>query len=173
MPKGSLLSDTFEQLAELGQSTAKKSAQAVASTFSPLKIAEKIINPTGESTSESTNPNETKNKKPSHTPLDFEKLQQKYAQQDRQKLNQMRQRLFQLVKSGEKEAIQKLQHEEQQRKFQEQQKEEEEKRRKIQQEKAAQEEIIIPRGKIRRSIFSPKKMAQKQHTETKPSTGKQ
>lgn len=169
--KGGFWEDTFEQLAELGQSTAKKSAQAVASTFSPLKIAEKIINPDANSSSEASQTKETKDKNPKHTPLDFEKLKQKYAQQDEQKVNQMRQRLFQLVKSGEKEAIQKLQQEEMQKKQKEEQEEME--KRKKQQKQVAEQQEVIPKGKIRRSIFSPKKMAQKQHAETKPSTGKQ
>jgi hypothetical protein len=48
--------------------------------------------------------------------------------------------------------------------------EEERRRRQLQQQTDRQE--IIPRGKIRRSIFSQKKVAQKQHTEIRPSIGK-
>lgn len=36
MAKGSILEDTFEQLVELGQSTAKKTVKSVAQTLNPF-----------------------------------------------------------------------------------------------------------------------------------------
>jgi len=46
-------------------------------------------------------------------------------------------------------------------------------KKKKEEEKKKQQAGDIPQGKVRRSIFSAKKVAQRSHTETKPSTGKQ
>ncbi len=155
MKKGRILHDTFEQLAELGQSTAKKAVKQVGQTFIPLGMVE-----------------DEQNKKPNHTPLDLDKLEKKYDQQDKQKEMALRTRLFQLVKEGEKEELAKLKR----RKQEEEQKllaEEQEKKKKEEEEKKKQQVVEAPRGKVRRSIFSPKKVAQREHAEVKPATGKQ
>lgn len=167
---GQFWDDTFEQLAELGKSTTKKAGQAIVQTFSPLKLIEQTFS-SQNSKEQSSGSRESGEKKPSHTPLDFEKLQQKYQKQDEAKLEQARQRLFSLVKKGEQEAIERRKKEEQeklQKEYYQKQKEKEE-----EQKRKSEHEEIIPRGKARRSIFSPKKFAQKQHAEIKPSTGKQ
>lgn len=172
-PKGSFWSDTFEQALEFGQSTAKQTGQSVKQTFSPLKILEQVVR-----TNQSSSQDKGKEKleagqvnKPDHTPLDFDKLQQKYSAQDKQKTEALRYRLFQLVKSGEEKAITEKKKEEGEEKrkllYEEQEKKRKEEKKK--QEQAGQ----IPQGKIRRSIFSPKKMAQRQQMEVKPSAGKQ
>ena len=78
MAKGNLFEDTFEQLVELGSSTAKKSVQQVAATFNPLNLAKKL---TGEQTSaveEGRGKTAEVKRGKNHTPVDFEKLKNKY-----------------------------------------------------------------------------------------------
>ncbi len=159
--------DTFEQLVELGASTAKKTAQSVTQTFSPLKIAEKIVNIDSSQTIQSLEKQPIT--KDNHTPLNFEKLQEKYQKQDEQRTAALRQRLFQLVKSTEEKVLidkKQKETEEQRREIYEQQ----EKRRKEEERKRKEQAEEIPQGKIRRSIFSPKKMARRQQTEFKPAS---
>lgn len=173
MAKPGFFEDTFEKLAELGSSTGKKTIQAVSQTFSPLKLTEKIL---GQTDGEINQPNEqTKNKEKkgqSHTPLDFDKLKENYTKQDEQKEIALRNRLFKLVKQGEEKNLAEKKQEEERKKMIEEKEKEEEKKRK-EKIKEQQQEQEIPRGKIRRSIFSPKKVAQKQHEEIKPAVGKQ
>lgn len=154
MAKGKILQDTFEQLAELGQSTAKKAVKQIGQTFTPLGVLEK-----------------EQDKKPNHTPLDLKGLEKKYDAQDKQKEAVLRTRLFQLVKEGEKEELAKQKKERQEKERQLIAEEEEHKKK--EEEKKKQQTTEAPRGKIRRSIFSPKKVAQREHAEIKPAVGKQ
>lgn len=171
MTKPGFFDDTFEKLAELGTSTAKKTSQAVGRTFNPLKITEKILGVDEEQGSFDQNKEQLKSKG-KHTPLDFERLRRKYADQDKQKEAALRNRLFQLVKQGEERVFQQeKQGEEREKQMDEKQKQEKERQARLKAQQEAQAEI--PRGKVRRSIFSPKKLAQKQHAETKPAMGKQ
>jgi len=168
MVKGSFLDDTFEKLVELGSSTAKKTGKAVAQTFSPLQITERLLG--HENTGETSSQKNYEKKPQSHTPLNFEKLQQRYAEQDEIKQRMLRQRLFQMIKQQEEKVQQeKKQTEGQQKLMEERKKQEEERKRQLAQQQVQEE---IPRGKIRRSIFSPKKVAQQKHAEIKPSIGK-
>mgnify|MGYP001581119991 FL=1 len=48
-----------------------------------------------------------------------------------------------------------------------------EKKRKEQEKKQREMQGNIPKGKVRRSIFSTKKITDRQHAEFKPATGKQ
>lgn len=166
MPKGKILQDTFEKVVELGGSTAKQTAKQVSQTFSPLNILENLT------TSGSSKPIETDKKKDTHTPIDIKGLTKNYEAQDKQKESALRNRLFQLVKSGDEQELQKKKSEERQKTVQEQreeqQKEEEEKKKR-------ETQILgeIPQGKQRRSIFSPRVKAQREHAEYKPASGKQ
>jgi hypothetical protein len=170
MAKGSFFEDTFEKLVELGSATTKKTGKTVSQTFSPLKITEKMLGL--DSDQSIPNQNETEEKKQNkHTPLNFEKLKKQYAEQDAQKQESLRNRLFQLIKQGDEKILHETSKKKEQQKLTEERTEvEEKKRRQIAQQQT--QETTIPRGKIRRSIFAPKKVAQKQHTEIKPSTGK-
>lgn len=171
MAKPGFFSDTFEKLAELGVSTVKKSASAVKQTFDPTKIVEKA---TGSPSSQDKGIEQLEkgqSKKQNHTPLDFKKLQNKYQDQDSQKAEILRQRLFQLVKRGDEEILERKKQEELQKKQQEVYQQQEKKRK--EEEKKRFQDSVIPQGKIRRSIFSHKKVAQRQQAEVKPSTGKQ
>lgn len=167
MAKGSILSDTFEQLVELGQGTAKKTVKSVAQTLNPLATQEK-----SSSKQEKALKEKLENKKNNHTPLDFENLTKQYEKNDSKNTDALRLRLFQLVKqSDEKSLYEKRQKDIGKKRHEavveEQKKKEEEKRKKVVQTGD------LPKGKVRRSIFSPKKTAERQHAETKPATGRQ
>ncbi len=169
MTKPGFFEDTFEKLVELGTSTAKKTGKSLAQTFSPLKLLEKSVGLNNGQ--DDLQEREKKISKDSHTPLNFEKLKEKYEQQDKQRENALKNRLFQLVKQGEEKEIE-IKKQEEMKKKQEEEREraERERRKKIEEEQKTQE--LIPRGKIRRSIFSPKKAAQQKHAEFKPAASK-
>lgn len=169
MPKGSFTSDTFEQLAELGVSTTKKSIRSVAQTFSPIKIVEQLVGATGPTETETKKPE--KSGKPAHTPLNFDRLKNTYSKQDTAKVTVLRNRLFQLAKSNEQAAIEKEGREREQTQFKTLGEESE--RKKHVKEKSKMQSSLIPMGKQRRNIFSPRKMAARQQVETRPSSGKQ
>lgn len=167
MAKGNFVKDTFEQIAELGGSTVKHGAKQINKTFNPLNML-----PSSEGTVDSDSNLEKKaetNEKAKSTPLNFDKLNQKYAYQDKQKLDMMRNRLHNLVKNDELRAIDYFKKREEERKRKEQMQEQEKKKKLHAQ---MQQPNAVPKGKQRKSILSPKKKAQMEHQETKPSTGK-
>jgi hypothetical protein len=170
MPKGGFWNDTFEQLVEMGKSTVKKSAKGVTQTFSPIKLVEKVIDPNSQSPG--LDQEKVRNKK-NNTPLDFEKLQEKYKKQDEEKmLNPLRNRLFQLVKQGEEKSIYEKKKEREEKK-QAEAYQQEQKKKQEQQKKQQEQAAVAPQGKQRRSIFSPKKVAKREQVEVKPASGKQ
>jgi len=162
----------WDDLWELGESTVKTTTQELKQTFSPLKILEGIVGGGNESPLiEKNDKNELKGKQNS-TPLDTEKLRKKYQEQDKQKEEALRKRLFQLVKRGEEEAFQTQKQQEVEKQRMEAYQQQEKKRK---EEERKRQEVLaeIPKGKIRRSIFSPKKVVQRQQAEVKPAAGKQ
>lgn len=176
MPKGSkgrFLGDTFEQLSEFGQSTAKASVQAVKQSFIPLQILEQKNSPQSGQRGEKglQQIEQAVNKNGNHTPLDMEKLKKQYLNQDEQKAQALRNRLFQLVKSGEEKVLYEKKKEEEEKKRKEAYEEEEKKRK--ERENAQAQNAAIPQGKQRKSIFSAKKVAKREQMEVKPSSGKQ
>lgn len=171
MAKGNFVSDTFEKLAELGVSTAKKTVKSVKQTFDPTKILEKDDD-SSENSMKSQMEKMKAEKEKRSTPLDFDKLQKNYQDKDTQKADALRNRLFQLVKRGEEEILEKK-HQEKQQKTQKELYEEQEKKRRALQQKQIEQSQSIPHGKERRSIFSKKKVAKREQTEVKPASGKQ
>lgn len=173
MPKGSFWNDTFEKLAELGTSAVKKTGQSVKQTFDPGKMVEQV---TGNESSPN-NPNNSKEqltKKKGHTKLDLDKLQKSYQDQDKQKTDALRNKLFQLVKSGEEKVMQEKEQKEKDKQQQILNQEQEKKRKREEEEKRRMESEAAPQGKERRSIFSRKKRAKPIPTvETKANSGKQ
>lgn len=152
------LDETFERIAEQGSTQAKKvvknTIQQAKQTVSPSKMWEQILGVS-----------------PNHTPLDTEKLAKKHQESEKQKEKALEYRLFQLVKQGEEKILQEKKKEvaeKKQKEFYELE------RKKKEEEKKRQEQTgEIPQGKVRRSIFTPLKVAQRQHAELKPATGKQ
>jgi len=172
MQKGSFTSDTFEKLAELGTSTVKKSASAVKQTFDPTKIFEKVVGIEQPKDKGIEKLEKGQSKKQNHTPLDLKKLQSKYEDQDKVKQQVLRQHLFQLVKRSGEDVVERKKQEELEKK-RKLTYEEEEKKQKAEEKKKLEQMQTIPMGKIRRSIFSPKKVAKREQAEVKPATGKQ
>lgn len=166
MAKGSILGDTFEQLVELGQSTAKKTVKSVAQTLNPFDKTSETQN-----TKHSKSPESPKNPK-DHTPIDFKKLKNKFQDKDKLQAEALRNQLFQIVKREDEKSLERKKMEEAQKKRQEEYLAQE-KKRKEQEKKQQEQQSNIPKGKIRRNIFSLKKTAERQHAELKPATGKQ
>lgn len=172
MAKGSFASDTFEKLAEFGQSTAKKTVKSVVQTFNPIKILENTNRSISENGEEEAFKNAEKNKGKGATPLNFDKLQNKYKDQDKIKQEALRLRLFQLVKSGEERVVE-TEKREQEEKKQKEAYEHRQKKQQEQQKKQQEQQADIPKGKVRKSIFSAKKVAERQQVEVKANSGKQ
>lgn len=168
--KFGLFDDIGEQLVELGKSTAKQSVKAVASIADPKLIFESVTgNKSNDKGMEQLE--KGKGKKGNHTPLDFQKLEDKYKDQDKAKTESLRQRLFQMVKSSDEKLMMEKKQEVMQKKRQDTYQEQEKKKR--EQEQQNQRGGELPQGKVRRSIFSKKKVAQREQAEVKPSSGKQ
>lgn len=166
MAKDKILEDTFEQLAELGTSTAKKTVKSMGQILNPFSSENNSSQSPSDSQTE-----QLKNKKNNHTPLDFEKLNAKFQNREKQKTQALRNRLFQMVKQAdERLLVEKKQKELEKKRREELEKQE---KKKKEEEKKKKQQGTIPGGKIRRSIFSPKKAAQQQLTEVRPATGKQ
>lgn len=177
----SALEDSFERLVEEGttavKKTVKNSAKQVASTFSPTKMWEQLLGagsaPSNLSDSKENNSKSSEaNRGKNHTPLDLDKLNKKYQDTDKQKVDALRNRLFQLVKQGEEKVLYDKKKEEEEKK-QKENYEAMEKKKKEEQKRQESAGSEIPKGKVRRSIFSAKKVAERSHAETKPATGKQ
>lgn len=162
------IANVFEKLEELGGSTVKKTASSVQNTFSPVKLTETALGSQNEVPSTKA---EISTQEKKHTPLDVEKLKKEYGSQDTPDLTLLRNRLFQYVKEGEQKAQNELEQEKKERQ-QSQLRQEEGKKKQDIELKKHQEEGNLPRGKQRRSIFSPKRKAQQQHAETRPASGK-
>src|SRR3989344_8953594 len=141
MAKGKILQDTFEQVIELGQSTAVKGVKQTAQTFSPLNILENLT-----SAGSNKPKTETDKKAEGHTPIDIDGLTKSYEQEDKKKENDLRNRLFNLVKAGEDQEMQKKKSEEREKSVQEQ-REEQQKAEEEKKKRNAQILGEIPQGK--------------------------
>lgn len=172
-----ILEDTFEKLVEHGQKAGKTAVQSVKPLVSASNFWSQMLGVDSSRSNESNLSNKSNitsevNKGKNHTPLNFDKLGKSYQDSEKQKTEILKNRLFQMVKSGEEKNLYEKKKEEEEKKrkevYETQQKQQQEIQRKRQQESDS-----LPRGKIRRSIFSHKKVAERSHTETKPATGKQ
>ncbi len=158
--------DTIGELLELGKSTAKQSVKQVGKTFSPLKLTEKTLG------LKETSETETETKRESqknHTPLDTQKLEEKYEESKEIKYKRLKKRLFEQIKREEREILERKKAEETRKKQLEEQrkkKEEEEKKKK------EQEELIVPKGKVRRSIFAFARKIKSKFAEFRAGSGK-
>ncbi|KKP53056.1 MAG: hypothetical protein UR42_C0001G0023 [Candidatus Roizmanbacteria bacterium GW2011_GWA2_33_33] len=167
MKKGTILGDTFEQLAELGVSSAKKTVKSVAQIVNPFSK-----NESHESNESNKSHSPEVNRGKDHTPLDFKKLQNKFQDKDKLKAEALKNRLFQLVKREDEKILERKDMDEEQKKRQEEY-EVEEKKRKEQQQKIQSQQGVIPTGKAKRGFMSRKKSSEQQHVENKPASGKQ
>ncbi len=172
-----IVQDAFEQLVESGQQTAKSSVKQVAQTFNPWDMIKNSF-ASGETSpsNELNKAKEQRGKNATSTPLDFNKLQENYAKQDKQKIDAMKNRLFQMVKGEEEKQFQTGKQKKLQEARQTNWEEEEKKRRAIEQQRR-QRANAEPQGKERRSILGGKKKKKSamepQPAELKPATGHQ
>jgi len=165
--KGRFVTDTFEKLEDLGKSTAKQVTKQAIDTFSPINILENLTTP---KKNEKQDNKDKEHNDSNHTPINMDSLKKNYEQQDKKKEVNLKNRLFQLVKEGEQKELQKKKQQEQQKK---QEEGEEEKKKQEVKKKEEDQRGEVPQGKVRRSIFSPKIKAKREHFEIRPSQGKQ
>ncbi|MFA6081635.1 MAG: hypothetical protein WC741_04485 [Patescibacteria group bacterium] len=170
MTKGTILGDTFEQLAELGTSTAKHTVKSVAQIINPFdKAAGKTSEVNPEQNSAKTS--EVKHGE-NHTPVNFDKLKNKFQDKDKLQAEALRNRLFQIVRREDEKVLERKEMEEAQKKRQEEYKMQE-KKKKEQQQKTQWQQGDMPTGKAKRGTMSRKKASEQQHVENKPASGKQ
>lgn len=170
MAKGQFWDDTFEKLAELGTSTAKKTVKSVGKIVNPLQALDKSSDNSQQAQQEKIAEEAKRN--PNHTPLDFKQLQEKFGKSDEQKAEELRNKLFHMVKNAEKESTERGKQETQQKEQQEiREKEEKERKEK---EQHQQQSGGAPHGKVHKSILGGgrKKASMEQLAEFKPSSTK-
>ena len=171
MPKkGTFVNDTFERLNEFVKKTEKSATSAVVDTLNPLVMVDKVTGFKTAASSGIEQREKAKDKKPNHTPLDFDRLNNSFGEQDKAKTAALRERLHQIVKNADErlllEGKQKIQQKEQEEfaLINEKRKREAEERR---------HPKGIPQGRIRNSVLSRKKVVQREQTEVRPASGKQ
>lgn len=174
MNKGSLLSDTFEELVELGKSTTQKTGGAVKTLTVGMakKAGESAVG--NSATADVADQPEKTGERKNYTELNSQRIEKNLRQQDQEEMNKVRQRLyehFNRYKEEEKKATAALQRIESERK--QRQEQEEAEKKKALEEKQKKQELVVPRGKERKSIFSAKKIAKRSQMETRVGSGKQ
>ena len=177
-----IIHDAFEQVVETGKDMAKSSAKQVKETFSPWDMIrnsfteEKTPQNQEQSSVAQTKLKEMQGKGEKHTPLDFDKLQKQYASQDKQKIEMMKQRLFQLVKKDEEKTVMKGKQEKAEKERNIAQ-EEAEKRRNEEERRRRSMMSDAPEGKSGRGTAligkKRRKPTEPQPAETKPGSSKQ
>ncbi len=163
MAKNTILGDAFEQLAELGQSTAKKTVKSMAQIVNPFSPNESNV-------SNKTNSPEV-NRRKNHTPVDFDKFKNKFQDKDKLQAEALSRQFFQNVKREDEKILQRQEMEAAQKKRQEEY-EEQEKKKKEQQQKSQGQQIISV-GKTKRGVAVRKRSSEQLHVENKPASGKQ
>lgn len=173
-----IIQDAFEQVAETGRDMAKSSVKQVQETFSPWDMIRNSFDvKTENKNGPETHLKNMKEKigKNGHTPLDFDRLQQSYQNQDKAKADALANRLFQLVKQQDERTLltskQKTAEKIQMESYQDaEQKRKNEDRLRMQSQSAA------PQGKERKNIFGGKKKRKGtdvQPLEARPNSSKQ
>ncbi len=167
MPKGNFWNDTADEIMEFGVSTAKATATNVVKSLNPVQSILENKNTTAQSGDPGIEKMQSQMEKSKSTPLNFAKLQNTYADQDKIKVDAMRNRLFQLVKGDESKAIAERKREEEERKNKELYGEQEKKKREYDAHQQ-QSQSDAPRGKVHRTIGAAhKKVADNSHQEVK------
>lgn len=173
-----IIRDAFEQVFETGRDMAKSSAKQVAETLSPWDmIRNSFTEQKNGQKDQQQKAKEQMGKGGNNTPLNFDKLQKSYANQDQKKIDSMKQRLFQMVKREDERTIQRSQQTKAEKERSEAQ-EEAEKRRREEERRRQNAMGNAPEGKSGRgtALMGKKKKRQAtepQPAETKPGGGKQ
>lgn len=173
-----IIQDAFEQVAETGRDMAKSSVKQVRETFSPWEM---IRNSFDADSAQKKGPdsqlNALKEKagKSGHTPLDFDRLQKSYQNQDKAKADALANRLFQLVHQQDERRLMESKQKAAEKIQMETYKEADDKRRREDQLRI-QSQSSAPQGKERRSILGGKKKRKGtdvQPLEARPNSSKQ
>ena len=177
-----VIHDAFEQVVETGRDMAKSSVKQVKETLSPWDMIRNSFTEEKTPQNQEQSPNvktklkEMQGKGEKHTPLDFDKLQKRYADQDKKKIDMMKQRLFQLVKNEEGKTVMKGKQEKAEKERNVAQ-EEAEKRRNEEERKRRNMMSDAPEGKSGRGTAligkKKRKPTEPQPAETKPGSSKQ
>ncbi len=104
-----IIQDAFEQVIETGKDIGKSSIKQIGETLSPWDMIRNSFSEnakTPENSSAKSKFKEMQGNGGKGTPLDFDKLQKSYADQDKMKIESMKQRLFQLVKNEDTKTAQ-------------------------------------------------------------------
>jgi hypothetical protein len=172
-----IIHNAFEQVIESGKDMAKSSVKQVTETLSPWDMIRNSFTDTeGQSSHSSQKSKEGSRKGEKHTPLDFDNLDKKYASQDKQKLDSMKLRLFQMVKRDDERSLQQSKQSKAE-KERSQAYEEADKKRREEQRRRSLMQGDAPEGKSGRgtALMGKKKKKQAsepQPAETKPGGGK-
>lgn len=173
-----IIQDAFEQVAETGRDMAKSSVKQVQETFSPWDMIRnsfeaKADNKNGPESQ--LNNMKEKMRKGGHTPLDFDRLQKSYQNQDKAKADALASRLFQMVKQQDERSLMASKQKAAEKAQMDAYTESDKKRRKDEQLRI-QSQSGAPQGKERRSILGGKKKRKGtdvQPLEARPNSSKQ
>lgn len=176
-----IIKDAFEQVFETGKDIAKSSVKQIGETLSPWDMirnsfTDSSTSPEGKNQNIRTLAKEMKGNGGAASPLNFEALGKSYENQDKMKLESMKQRLFQLVKNEDIKTMQRKDQKVAEKKQIESQ-EIAERNRRIEEQRRINAQSAAPEGKSGRgSALSGKKKrkpTEPQPAETKPGGGKQ
>lgn len=168
-----IIQNAFEQIAETGRDMAKSSVKQVADTLSPWDM---IRNSFGDEKGVEQNQNQNTKSKELHasgtnsTPLDLPRLANSYAEQDKKRISDMQQRLFQLAKGNEEKNFLRGKQEKNQKKQTEMQKEAGKRNENLRKQQTGG---AIPESKAGRGGKKKRKATEPQPAETKPGSSKQ
>jgi len=101
-----IIKNAFEQITEAGKDMAKSSVKQIKETMSPWNMIRNSFTE-GEGSKngdQKFDKKEMQGKDKNHSPLNFKDLDKKYKTQDEQQIDQMKQKLFNLVNSGDQKA---------------------------------------------------------------------
>jgi hypothetical protein len=151
MPRNSPFDQGDNELLEFGISTVKAVPSQIAKALNPLSgVFEKKTTDSSPSKDTGVEKLMQNNTKPKSTDLNLKELEAKYANQDKMKIEAMKNKLFHMVKSDEEKAILERKKEKEQRKQMELQEEHDKKQKQLYLQN--QQTADLPQGKVRKQI---------------------
>lgn len=174
-----IIKNSFEQIFETGRDMAKSSTKQIGETLSPWDMIRNSFGESGKTPENQMAKSKLKEMQGNGgkgTPLDFDKLQKSYANQDQMKIESMKQRLFQMVKNEDAKTIQRKDQKIAEKKQVESQ-EVADQHRRAEEQKRYNTQSAAPEGKSGRGTAlsgkKKRKPTEPQPAETKPGGGKQ
>lgn len=160
-----IIHNAFEQVLETSKDIAKSSTKQIVDTLSPWDM---IRNSFNENTPDQVKSKEIQNKGKNSTDLNFKKLTESYETQDKQKIESMKQKLFQMVKRDDERSVQRVQQTKGEKERATSQEAGDKQRQQDYQKR--QSSLAAPQGKLK---GRKRKATEPQPAETKPGGGKQ